>query len=110
MNCKISSSLAWWDKKRVLFNIITLVAAVVYLIMIKPKNFGLNEIFGALLYGLILNVFYCLGFLMELYDYSYLKSKLKLQNYRSVFFILGTVFSVLYTLLQIDIYYFGFVG
>lgn len=110
MNYKISSSLTWWDKKRVWFNIIILVTAVLYLIMIQPKSFGLNEFFGALLYGLVLNVFYCLGFLMELYDYKYLKNRLKSQNYRNTFFILGTVFSVIYTILQIDIYYFGFSG
>ena len=110
MNQYRKNALLWWDKKRLLFNAIILFTALAYLLAIAPEHFGLEQIFGALVYAGVLNIFYCLGFIVEIYDEVYFQSRLNSIRYRWLFFVLGTLISLCFTLIQINLYYYNTIG
>ena len=102
----ISNSLKWWDKKRIWYNIIVGSASITYLIHVNPETFNLADLIGVIIYAFGANLLYTLGFLLELYDMTYMKSSIGFHRFRLISFIFGTVFSVLYSLYQIDLYYY----
>ncbi|MDC8005102.1 hypothetical protein POV27_13655 [Aureisphaera galaxeae] len=107
MDDTIKSSLKWWDNKRVWYNLIVGAVGIGYIINIVPDTFGMTEIIGMFVYGVGANILFSLGILIELYDKVYLNTALKFYKARWVFFIGGTLFSILFTIFQIEVYYFG---
>ncbi|MEM9679910.1 MAG: hypothetical protein AAF901_06265 [Bacteroidota bacterium] len=102
-----SASLKWWDKKRVWYNVIVGVISIGYLIYINPETFESYDIIGVIIYALGANLFFTLGFLLEMYDATYFKGALRTHKFRMLLFVLGTLFSVVYTIYQVDLYYYG---
>ena len=108
MNSELTkNTLDWWEKKRIWYNLIMLVFAVWQIIKEEPDTFSFDETIGVIIYGLGANILYSIGILIELLDEYYLKTFFKLKRFRWFFLIIGTLFSVLYTTLQIKIYYNG---
>lgn len=99
--------LSWWEKKRLWYNLIVLVFGVLQIIKEKPDNFGFVDIKWIITYGLIANVFYSIGILIELLDDYYLKTFFKFKRLRWFFLIIGTLFSVVYITWLIKIFYNG---
>lgn len=81
------SALIWWEKMRVVYNIVLLGAALLLAFPLCAK-----DPFGAFLFGVVANAFYCLGPLADLYYNILYKRKLGGQRY--TLFILGLLFSM----------------
>lgn len=98
---ELKSDIKWWESKRWIFNLV--VGAVGILTIFD----GLSRIeydwtradtFGIIYWGIGANIFYSLGTLIELFDWYYLKNKIGIKQFRTVFFIIGLLFSSFWTL------------
>lgn len=85
-------ALAWWEKKRIWYNLIVGVSGVIPIVL-YANHFGFVEVFGLAMYGLILNVFYSSGFLIEALNIHYLKQKLQIEYLKYPLLIIGTLIS-----------------
>ena len=103
----IKTQIKWWDKKRIWYNIIIAIISIGYIIKIAPESFGIFDVIGILIYVFGANLMFSIGILLELYDYVYLDDKIGFRKAKLLFFIIGTLISVFYTLYQIELYYFG---
>ncbi len=90
------AAFAWWEKKRVLYNIIVGVAGIIVLLLLP--YFSILDLLGVIIYGVIVNLFYSLGFLIEVAARHYFKSDIDFTEKRETFFGAGLIFSVLVTL------------
>ena len=98
---ELFSSVRWWEKKRILFNIIVIGTQLfVMLVMLNETTlFGIpSAIINSLFYLLAANLFYCLGWGLEILSSHYLPGRELSKDRRSALFVLGLVFSTLITL------------
>ncbi len=103
----ISNSLEWWEKKRIWFNLTVLIFGIWQIFNENPDVFRFNDVICIIIYGIIANVFYSIGILIELLKNCYLNIFLKLVKFRWFFLIFGTIFSITYTFFSIKVYYNG---
>lgn len=92
------AAFGWWEKRRLLYNLFTGGTGVLCLLLLSL--FPLLEFIdylGILLYGIIVNVFYSLGFLIEVAARYYFKSQADFLQKRKMLFGLGLVISILVT-------------
>ncbi|NVK04659.1 MAG: hypothetical protein HWD92_07540 [Flavobacteriia bacterium] len=95
----LTEALAWWEKKRLLYNVIVGISGLFTLFSLSG-DFGVSELLiGALFFGIGANAFYSLGFLLESWNHHYLKNSIKFESVRLPLFLLGLIFSVGLTLL-----------
>lgn len=106
-NKQATEILEWWEKKRVWYNLIVLLIGIWQIIMEKPEVFGFADIKWIVVYGLGANFCFSLGILIEFLDEYYFKTFFKFKRFRWLFLIVGTIFSVLYTTLLINICFHG---
>jgi hypothetical protein len=66
----LKSALKWWEKKRILFNVFVAASGIIPLFL-YAKSFDLEELILIVFYGLVVNVFYSLGFLLEAFNGSH---------------------------------------
>jgi hypothetical protein len=90
------TAFAWWEKKRVIYNMIMLITGLI--IMLYFGDFDLLSLIGIILYGLIANIFYCLGFFIELAARHYFKSEKDFKQTRELIFWAGLIFSIVLTI------------
>ncbi len=90
------AAFAWWEKRRLAYNIAVGVTGVI--IVFWLRYFSFLDFFGILVYGVIANLFYCLGFLTEVAARHYFKSHIDFTSKRDILFRLGISVSVLITL------------
>lgn len=90
------AAFAWWEKRRPAYNLVVGITGLVVLVFLG--EFSLFILAAVLAYGLIANVFYSTGFLLEVVDKHYFKSSLDLSERRSELFWIGLLFSGLVTL------------
>lgn len=97
---EIRASVKWWEYKRWIFNVVVGIAGVVGIVLriIAQHYWSLGSIIIIVLWGVFANVFYSLGFLFEIFNWFYLKNRLKLKRNRRTYFVLGVSFSFLLTL------------
>ncbi|WP_051568400.1 hypothetical protein [Crocinitomix catalasitica] len=100
----LSAAIAWWEKKRVLFNLFVGLTGV-FAMTLVITTFGIIDLIDLIFYGIAANIFYCLGFVLEALNLHYLKGKFKIDNYRLFLFIVGTTFSCIVTFLGCIIFY-----
>lgn len=93
------SAFAWWEKQRIIFNAIVGTAGISGLIIASPK-LALIDIVGILVYGIIANLFYGIGFFIEIGTKHYFKSDKDFRNIRVTLFWLGLIFSTAITFLS----------
>ena len=100
----ISLALAWWEKKRILFNVLVGFSGTIGILM-NLSLFHTNDIILIIFYGLFANLMFSMGFLLEVFDDYYFKSKLKLQSFRLVLFLIGSIFSCIITFVMAVMFY-----
>jgi hypothetical protein len=93
-------AFGWWEKKRILYNIVIFVTGIVTLYFTElfrllPTG---DLVVGIILWGLLANLAYCLGFFTEIAFKHYLKSSLDFTKGRQILFWLGVFISVLLTM------------
>ena len=94
---KMMSAFVWWEKRRLFYNIYVTLAGVFGLVLsFFPMSF--LDFVGIVMWMIVANVFYCLGFLVELFVKHYFKSTKAFDNRtRQTLFWLGCIFSMLLT-------------
>lgn len=89
------SAFAWWEKKRLVYNMVLFVIGIIP--VLSFDSIDLFDLIGILLYGLLANVFYCLGFFIEISFKLYFKSDKYFNSKREPLFWAGLIFSVCLT-------------
>src|SRR5258705_13650155 len=92
----IMSSFSWWEKRRVLYNIIVFLAGTGGLLF-SGYPMSLFDLVGIVLWAMIANLFFCLGFLLELFAKHYFRSIKQITMSRDSLFWIGTIFSAALT-------------
>ena len=94
-------NIKWWESKRWIFN---LVVGFFGLLAIYDGfcrhdfYWSKSDVFGIIYWAVGANFFYTLGILLELFDWYYLKNRLRIIRFRLLFFIVGVLFSSIFTL------------
>ncbi len=90
------SAFAWWEKRRLLYNVIVGAAGILAIVFFT--GFTFINIPGIILYGIIANLFYSLGFLLEMIARYYFRSTINFSPRRRMIFWTGVLFSIVVTL------------
>ena len=88
-------AFAWWEKKRLLYNIIVGITGAVVMFSLPVHTFF--DIISVILFGILANMFYTLGFLLEVIMAHYFKKDMIFEKWRPVLFWTGVIFSVFVT-------------
>jgi hypothetical protein len=97
------SSFTWWEKKRLPYNLVVGICGISSLLFTNPI-FGLRVIIEIIIWAILLNIFYCFGFLSESFDEYYFQKSLKTEKNRIIIFVFWTIFMCVLTILA-NIYY-----
>ena len=92
----LRTSLKWWEKRRIWFNLLVGISGIVGIMCYAPF-FGLIDMIFILTYGIIANLFYSIGFVLEALNLHYLEGKINLKANRILLFIIGTALSCILT-------------
>ncbi len=101
-------NIKWWESKRWIFNILIILSLVI------AFYFGYSEVdfcwssyetIGIIKWLLGVNLFYSLGILAELFDWYYFKNRIGIIKFRLTLFLVGTLFSCLWTYIVIRMYF-----
>ncbi len=108
---ELRSLLKWWESKRLVFNVfIGFIGGITLLLgmsEIDCNYWFLSDILGIFLWGIMANILYSSGILLELSDWYYLKGKIRVKKYRFLLLVLGFTFSCLLTFLCARVYVFS---
>lgn len=94
-------NIKWWESKRWIFNLVIIfVGLISFYNGYSRSNFfwDASDTFIIIRWMIFANILYSLGILIELFDWYYLRNKLKIVKYRLIFFLIGIIFSSLLTL------------
>ncbi len=98
---ELKSNIKWWESKRWIYNL----SVGLFGIFTIYDGFSRGEYswtksdtYGVIWWGIGANVLYSLGILLELFDWYYLKQRLRIKNLRMFLFIIGLLFSCFWTL------------
>jgi hypothetical protein len=99
--------IRWWEQRRVFYNVVMLVAGCcTILLALILKEIVANDLFNVippvLVFALSANLFYTLGWVVEIACKKYMQDKEIIQRAGPVLFIAGVSFSILFTI-AIDI-------
>jgi hypothetical protein len=92
---KLLESYRYWNKNRLLFNIIVGLAGLASIILFSFFAFTLFDIFGIVAWGIVANGLYSFGFLWEAMIITKSKGDRNLKTNRSLLFWAGTIAYVL---------------
>ena len=98
---ELKFNIKWWESKRWIYNIAVGffgIFAIYDGLSRGEYSWTIEDTFGIIIWGIGANVFYSLGILLELFDWYYLKNKIEIKRFRMIFFIIGLLFSCLWTL------------
>ncbi len=103
-NDDLLKSLRWWEKKRVLYNLI-LLGIIIFIIFSRYDAFlyfGVyNGIIGSILFLLVANFFFCMGWILEILIYYYFKKGYQfIKTLRMFLFIIGISISIFQTFIM----------
>lgn len=97
---ELRSNIKWWESRRLIFNLLVgLIGALAIYNGLSQCNYSwtVADTLSIICWGLGANVFYSLGFLLEIFDWYYLDNKIGIKKFRLLFFVTGTIFSCLWT-------------
>lgn len=100
----LQQAFAWWEKKRLLYNVIVGLTGVLVLLSIPVHTF--HDIPGVILFGILANLCYSAGFLLEAAVVHYLKKGMIFAKWRVILFWSGLIFSVFVTVMAGFLYVF----
>lgn len=95
-----------WEKQRIWFNVSVGIAGI-YSIIPYWDDFTYRlfwNITGVLIWGLLANILYSTGILLEIIDSYYFKGKVNFYRFRHLFWVLGTLMYCLLTLAYTNAY------
>jgi hypothetical protein len=87
----LNESIVWWEKNRIGFNILVGLTGIISLITFLSEPFGITEVFGILFWGVIANVLYSFGVLVEIFNLYYFERKLNFFKFKYLFYVTGTI-------------------
>ncbi|WP_043706354.1 hypothetical protein [Tenacibaculum ovolyticum] len=106
---KIIDAIKWWESKRWVFNSLVGLSGVFGIVKgihVATENiFVVSDILGIILSGIIANIFYSSGILVEILDNYYFNNKLKMERFREVFLVLGCISYCIYAYICTYFYY-----
>ena len=88
----LMTSFAWWEKRRLVYNLLMALSGLFAIILIG--SFYLDDLVVVLLYGVIANLFYSLGFFIEIGARYYFKSDRDFAEIRKTLFGIGLAISI----------------
>jgi hypothetical protein len=91
----ILSAFGWWEKRRWIYNIVVGFTGVFFMFLMPMVTSF--DIIGIVIYGLLANLCYSLGFLIEVVARYYFKNESDFMDRRKLMFGAGLVISVLAT-------------
>ena len=91
----VLTAFGWWEKRRWIYNLVVGLTGSFFVFMM-PVVTGF-DILGIIIYGLTANLFYSLGFLIEVAARYYFKNESDFTDRRKLMFGTGLVISVLVT-------------
>lgn len=89
-------SIKWWEKKRLWFNLLVGATGLVS-VLVHARYFGGFELFGVIMWGLVANIMFSTGLMLEIADLYYAKGRWNIHKVRNALFGAGTA---LYCLLS----------
>lgn len=99
-NINLLDAVAWWEKKRLLYNgslfAVELLAMIIYWDGTMALGIG-PAIFFTILYNMVANMFYTIGWAVEILFLYYFKIKSLGTGIRLVLYLVGFIFSLLWT-------------
>lgn len=91
------TAFGWWEKRRWIFNLVMgLTGSVIFFLIPSVETL---DILGVLVYGILANLCYCTGFLIEVVARYYFKNESDFTRKREFLYGAGLLFSVLVTAL-----------
>jgi hypothetical protein len=90
-------AFAWWEKKRLLYNIIVGFTGILVWLSFPIHTF--LDSLSVILYGVIANLFYSTGFLLEVVMVHYFKKDMIFEKWRPALFWTGLIFSMFVTVM-----------
>lgn len=91
------NSLKWWEPKRLWFNIGVGISGILAITITGNFECILFNVFGIIAWGILANILFSTGILVEILDNYYLKGKLKLSRFRWFSYIVGTMLYCVFT-------------
>ncbi|WP_420574107.1 hypothetical protein [Kordia sp.] len=101
----LRATISWWEQKRIAFNFFVGITGVIAVLAFIPHTFGMEDAIGIILWGIMANVLYSTGILLEVINQYHLKGKLNIFQFRMLFFIVGTFTYMLATWVYTGLYY-----
>jgi len=98
---ELKSNIKWWGSKRWIYNLAVGLFGVygIYDGLSRVEYFWtFDDSLGIIFWAIGANILYSLGILLELFDWYYLKNKAGIKKFRMLFFIVGVLFSCIWTL------------
>ena len=96
---ELKENIKWWESKRWIFNILIGLSFLLgfYSGFSNDEFFWIPEDTMRIVLGIILmNIFYSLGILVEIFDWYYFKNKIKIKRLRIFLFMGGLLLSCLF--------------
>ncbi|MCB0735393.1 MAG: hypothetical protein H6608_11900 [Flavobacteriales bacterium] len=100
----LDNALQWWEGRRLPFNLAVGLAGAISM-TIFATSFYVADIIWIVIYGVIANLAFSFGFLAECLIHHYLGRWFEPTNLRMLFYILGTIGSVILTILCCQLSY-----
>ena len=91
------TAFGWWEKRRWIFNLVVGLTGSIFFFLVP--SFNSFDILGVLVYGILANLCYCTGFLIEVAARYYFKNESDFTRKREFLYAAGLLFSVLVTAL-----------
>jgi len=88
---KLLDSHRYWSKKRILFNIIVGSAGIISVLLVLGPGLAIFDLFGIVMWGVVANAMFSIGFILESYIISKSNGQRDLQGNRDILFWLGTI-------------------
>ncbi|AGC77598.1 hypothetical protein LX97_02210 [Nonlabens dokdonensis] len=104
LNIDLRLKVRWWESKRWIYNLVVLLAgsfSIYETYTLFNYSLKLMDIILICIWAIGANIFYSLGTLTELFDWHYFHNKIKIYRFRWFFFISGSLFSCLWTSINI---------
>jgi hypothetical protein len=94
----LTAAFSWWEKRRMVFNLTVGLTGLFSFVVVG--RFYVHDLVVIIIYGVIANLFYCLGFYSEVAAKHYFKGRFDLSERRNSLFTLGLLVSIGVTLLM----------
>lgn len=107
---ELKLDIKWWESKRWIFNCTVGFFGGLALYNGLSRcdySWSISDTIGVIIWGIGANLFYSLGVLLELFDWYYLNNRIKIKYFRTLFFIIGILFSCFWTYWSTFLYFIG---